>query len=130
MTLLSLVAGLAVVSAAPVLYAAASGTASHQLAADLRLTRTKAIAQNTRFQIVIDTVQGTYTIQRENMGTFVDDEGPIALPHPAMIVDVSPGNFIFNTRGGINASTTITVEVPGRPSHSVAINLLGRVSVT
>ncbi len=126
--IISIAAGAAVMSTGPMLHPATSRSATQQLAADLRLTRMKAIAQHTRFRVSFDTEDDTYTVERETgIGTFVVDEGPLPLPGRSELGAVSPADPIFDTRGGVTAATTITVGVPSTGLHTVTINPLGVV---
>ena len=120
---------LALVSIAPLLHSASSRSATQQIVADLRLTRMKAIAQNRRFRVVFDTADEEYTIEREDgMGAFVVDEGPFELPVSVDISNVNPSDPIFDARGTVNAVTTVTLAAPQGATHTVTINVLGRVT--
>ncbi len=131
LTIVSITATLASVTVAPVLHAATARSATEQLVSELRLTRMKAIAQNTRFRVAIDADAETYAVEREvGMGNFVTDEGPFPLPGAAAFGGVTPGNPIFDARGGAGAVTTITVSAPHGRSHTVTITVLGQVQVS
>jgi type II secretory pathway pseudopilin PulG len=131
LALSTVIAGAAMVAVAPNLHAAAARSAARQIATDLRATRMKAIAQNARFRVVFDVDAGTYTIEREaGPGNFVTDEGPVTLPTTASIAGVAPGDPLFDTRGGVGAVTTVTVHGDSGPSHTVTVNLLGRIAMT
>jgi Tfp pilus assembly protein FimT len=128
-TVTTVAAGLALMSVGPMLHSASSRSGTQQLMADLRLTRMKAIAQNRRFRVVFDTSGETYRIEREEgLGNFVADEGPFDLPTAVDISNVDPSDPIFDSRGGVNAATTVTLAAPHGPAHTVTINVLGRVT--
>jgi hypothetical protein len=128
-SLVAIATGLALVSVAPALHMTASQTATQQLASDLRLTRMKAIAQNTRFRVVFDTSDGEYTIEREvSPGNFVAEEGPVELPTAASFATISPSDPIFDTRGAVAAPTTITITAPDTHTRTVTISILGTVT--
>jgi Tfp pilus assembly protein FimT len=131
LAVVSVAVTLASVSVAPVLHAATARSATEQLVSDLRLTRMKAIAQNTRFRVAIDDEAGTYTVEREiGIGNFATDEGPFSLPAASAFGAVEPGNPIFDARGGANAMTTITVSAPHGRTHIVTISVLGQVQAS
>lgn len=131
MALVSLTATVATLQIAPALHSAAGRSAAQQIASDLRLVRMKAIAQNRRYRVRFDDVAETYTIQREvTPGNFVDDEGPFELPASASFETVIPDSCIFDSRGGANAPTTITVGAPGSGHRTVTINILGRITAS
>lgn len=131
MALVGITATVASLQVAPALHSAAGRGAAQQLAADLRLVRMKAIAQNTRYRVVFDEVQETYMIQRESgFGNFVDDEGPFSLPASASLENAIPDSCIFDSRGGANALTTITVGAPGAGHRTVTVNVLGRITAS
>jgi hypothetical protein len=131
MAVVSVAVTLASISVAPVLHAATARSATEQLVSELRLTRMKAIAQNSRFRIAIDDEAGTYTVEREiSLGNFATDEGPFSLPTATAFGAVEPGNPIFDARGGANAMTTITVSAPHGRTHTVTINVLGQVQAS
>lgn len=127
-TLVAVATGLALVSVGPALHMTAAQTATQQVASDLRLTRMKAIAQNTRFRVTFDTGDGEYTIEREmSPGNFVAEEGPVELPTAASFA-INPSNPIFDTRGAVNAPTTITIAAPQARTRTVTISILGTVT--
>ena len=130
-SLVSVLAGAAVHTAAPFLYSSAGHSATQQIVSDLRLARMKAIAQNRRFRVSFDVDGGTYTVEREiSPGLFQTDEGPFDLPGAAAIEYVTPGDPVFDTRGTASAPTTIMTGVPGVNYHTVTINLLGKVTAS
>lgn len=130
-SLVSVLAGVAVGTAGPLLHSSSGRSATQQIASDLRLARMKAIAQNTRFRVVFNTDDGTYTVEREaSPGNFVTEEGPFELPGTAAIGDVTPGDPVFDSRGAASAQTTITTEAPGGRYHTVTINVLGKVTAS
>ena len=121
----------ATMAVAPVLHASTSRSATEQLVADLRLTRMKAIAQNTRFRIRIDADARRYAIEREqSVGNFVVDEGPFALPESVTLGEADPANPIFDPRGGASAPTSIELSAPHGPTHTVTISILGQVQAS
>jgi Tfp pilus assembly protein FimT len=128
-SLVAVATGLALMSVGPALHMTAGQTAAQQLASDLRLTRMKAIAQNTRFRVTFDTGDGEYTIEREvSPGNFVADEGPVELPTAAVLATISPSDPIFDTRGAVTAPTTITITAPQAHPRTVTISILGTVT--
>jgi prepilin-type N-terminal cleavage/methylation domain-containing protein len=128
---IAVAAAVAVMTAGPVVQPAAARTATQQLVSDLRLTRMKAIAQHRRFRVAIDADGGTYTVERDaGGGIFVTDEGPFTLPGTAVFGDVTPGDPVFDARGGANAVTTITVSAPHANPRTVTIGVLGQVEVS
>jgi Tfp pilus assembly protein FimT len=130
-SLVTITAGVAVQQVGPTLHSSAGHAATQQVAAALRLTRMRAIAQNARFRVMFDTANAKFTVERETSpGNFVVDEGPFELPGAAAITEVTPSDPIFDSRGALTAPTTITIEAPHGGPHTITANLLGRVTAS
>jgi Tfp pilus assembly protein FimT len=101
-----------------------------QIAAEFQRMRMRAIASNTRYRFTYTSSTKTYTVDRETAagsGTFTT-EYRNALPTGASLGNI-PTTPIFDSRGMLNAATTIPVSVVGT-SHvrTVSINVLGQIS--
>lgn len=130
-SLVAITAGVAVQQVAPTLQSSEGRAATQQVAAMLRLTRMRAIAQNARFRVTFDTVNAKFAVERETTpGNFVVDEGPFDLPGAAAITGVTPSDPIFDSRGALVAPTTIVIQAPYGGAHTITTNLLGRVTVS
>jgi Tfp pilus assembly protein FimT len=104
--------------------------AARQIASDLQAARQRAIARNVRYQVTFDVAHATYTIQREQAGSWVADSAPQPLPAGAMLGTVQPSNPIFDTRGMLTAQVTVPVTVSGSGTRTVTINVLGKTTIS
>jgi len=130
-SLVTITAGVAVQQIGPTLHSSSGRAATQQVAAALRLTRMRAIAQNVRFRVKFDTVNAKFSVEREmTPGNFVVDEGPFELPGAAAIMAITPADPIFDSRGALVAPTTITIQAPHGGPHTITTNLLGRVTAS
>jgi prepilin-type N-terminal cleavage/methylation domain-containing protein len=104
--------------------------ATRQIEAAMQATRLRAIARNTRYRVNFNSSAGTYTVQREVAGTFVDEAGGAQrLPAGATIGTVSPGNPVFDTRGMMAAQVSVPVTVAGSGTRTVTTNVLGKTTI-
>jgi type II secretory pathway pseudopilin PulG len=128
-SLVSVITSVAVQRVGPVLDITAGRAASQEITAALRLTRMRAIAQNNRFRVQFDTSNARFTVEREaTPGNFIVDQGPFDLPGQAAITNVTPADPIFDSRGAVGATTTITSAAPHSTTRTITINPLGRIT--
>ena len=90
----------------------------------------RAITRNARYRFVYDSTAKSYTIDREGPAGTWTTEFTNQLPTGAYMT--APGTTpIFDTRGMLNATATIPVNVTGYTStRTVTINVLGNVSIS
>jgi Tfp pilus assembly protein FimT len=101
-----------------------------QVASEFQKARMRAITRNKRYRFTYNSTAKTYTIDQESSpGTWVT-EFQNQLPTGAYIT--APGvTPIFDTRGMLNATAAIPVNVTGYTStRTVTINVLGNVSIS
>jgi hypothetical protein len=103
--------------------------ATRQIVADLAAARQRAIARNVRYRVSFNSVNNTYTVEREQGGGFVADGAPQPLPRGAQLGAVVPGSPVFDTRGMLLADVTVPVTVAGSGTRTVTINVLGRTTI-
>lgn len=97
--------------------------AARQVSMDLRVARTKAIAQNTSFQVSFN---GSFYVIRKCAGTCADEGGNILLPEGITVsASATPQFFSRGTAGG---AATITLS-NGTESRRVLVSAVGRVLV-
>ncbi len=97
--------------------------ASRQVAVDLDLARTKAVSQNTSFQVSFN---GSSYLVQKCAGSCVNDSGNIALPE-GITVSAS-GSPLFLPRGTSTASSIITLS-NGAESRLIWVGLVGQVTI-
>ena len=101
-----------------------------QVASEFQKTRMRAITRNTRYRFSYNSTAKTYTIDREGPAGTWTTEFTNQLPTGAYITapNTTP---IFDTRGMLNATATIPVNVSGYPTtRTVTINVLGNVTIS
>ncbi|TMB57223.1 MAG: hypothetical protein E6J56_05080 [Deltaproteobacteria bacterium] len=104
--------------------------AANQLVADLQVARQRAIARNARYRITF-TAPRSYVLEVETSpNTFVADTAVQKLPAAATLGTVNPGNPVFDTRGMLTATVTLSVTVPYAGTRTVTINVLGKTTVS
>lgn len=123
MALMLVLFGTAALSLAPLRSSLHLSSAVQQVATDLRLTRMKAISQNSRFQISF--VGTTYTIQK-CVPTCTDQSGAIVLPEGITVSASTTPQFL--PRGTSGGAATITVS-NGTKDRQVEVTPVGRVKV-
>ena len=104
--------------------------ATRQIAAALQATRLRAIAHNVRYRVNFDAAHASYTIEREQTGSWIADSAPQPLPRGAQLGAALPGNPIFDTRGMLGAEVTVSVTVTGSGTRTVTVNLLGKTTIS
>ena len=103
---------------------------TRQIAADLQAARLRAIAHNVRYRVKFVAAPASYTIEREQAGSWVADSAPQPLPRGAQLGTVSPGNPIFDTRGMVASQVAIPVTVSGSGTRTVTVNVLGKTTIS
>jgi prepilin-type N-terminal cleavage/methylation domain-containing protein len=139
---LGILGGIVSLRMAPLLAAAHLHSGVRQIAADLQLARTKAIAQNRRFRVTFRPGPNDYVVEKDEGGSWQPQllhghqadpgEGaPLTLPPGVRITAVnSGGDVIFIPRGHVDGGITITVgSNQGAGTRRVIINLAGRVRI-
>lgn len=101
-----------------------------QVAAEFQKARMRAIARGSRYRFSYNSTAKTYTIDREvTAGTWVV-ENTGQLPTSASIT-APVTTPIFDTRGMLNATATIPVNVTNySKTRTVTINVLGNVTIS
>ncbi len=108
----------------------ALSSASNQIVADLQVARQRAIARNARYRVTF-TAPRSYVLEIETSpNTFVADTAVQKLPAAATLGTVNPGNPIFDTRGMLGATVTLSLTVPNAGTRTVTINVLGKTTVS
>ena len=103
---------------------------AQQVAAEFQMARMRAITRNARYRFSYDATAKMYSMQREvSPGAWVA-ERTNTLPSGTSITP--PGTMpIFDTRGMLNGTTTIPVNVQGySKTRTVTINVLGNVTIS
>jgi Tfp pilus assembly protein FimT len=98
---------------------------ARQIAAELQLSRMKAISQNTTYRLNI--LAGGTQFQREKDAGFTLDGGPFTLPDGITASPVGPTS-VFQSRGTASATDIITVS-NGDASRVICVKTVGRVHV-
>ncbi len=103
---------------------------AQQVAAEFQKARMRAITRNSRYRFVYTSSTNTYTIDREVAAGSWSTEFTNQLPTGATIT--APATTpIFDTRGMLNATATIPVNVTGYgTTRTVTINVLGNVTIS
>ena len=103
---------------------------AQQVAAEFQMARMRAITRNARYRFTYNTTTKVYTMDRETSPGAWATERTNTLPTGASIT--APGTTpIFDTRGMLNGTTTIPVNVQGySKTRTVTINVLGNVTVS
>ena len=127
--LFSLVLGIAVPNLRALSAPWALKGATNQIVADLQVARQRAIARNARFRVTF-TAPRSYVLEVETSpNTFVADTALQKLPSAATL-GANPGTPIFDTRGMLAATVTLSVTVPNAGTRTVTINVLGKTTVS
>jgi type IV fimbrial biogenesis protein FimT len=103
--------------------------AARQIAASLHFARQRAIVRNVRYRVRFTTTARTYTVERDNGGTWVQDLAPQALPASVQLGPVSPGDPIFSPNGTLAAAVTVQVSSAGAKTRTVTTNELGDTNI-
>ena len=104
--------------------------ATTQIVADLQVARQRAIARNARYRITF-TAPRSYVLEIETSpNTFVADTAVQKLPAAATLGTVNPGMPIFDTRGMLGATVTLSLTVPNAGTRTVTINVLRKTTVS
>ena len=107
----------------------ALSTATNQIVADMQVARQRAIARNARYRVTF-TAPNTYVLEIETSpNVFAADGAVQKLPTAAMLGTANPGNPIFDTRGMLGATVTLSVTVPNAGTRTVTTNVLGKTTV-
>lgn len=106
--------------------------AARTLAAELQLGKIRAVAQNTRYRMLFDPEQATYTVQKEVQGIWEDVAHPRSLPTGVQLTSISPGRnpLYFEPLGTTPGGNAIIIlrNAQGR-TRAVHISTGGRVKV-
>lgn len=119
-------------------------TAAWQVAGDLRLARQKAVASGKPYRFTFNkmsasTDPNSYIIERNDGGTWSRDPNPrIYLQSPGgpafVLIDTSStpssGVITCNANGTVTPAGTVRLKDARNKRYEVAINTVGRVSVT
>ena len=104
--------------------------ATNQLVADIQVARQRAIARNARFRVNF-VAPRSYTLEVETSpNTFAADTAVQKLPAAATLGTINPGNPVFDTRGMLTATVTLSVTVPNAGTRTVTINVLGKTTIS
>ncbi|MGH7859838.1 MAG: GspH/FimT family pseudopilin [Candidatus Binatia bacterium] len=103
--------------------------AAWNLAATLQKTRLRAIAEGVPFQVVFDTGQKTYQIQKDPGSGFENDGPARAIDDSGSISLSTAPTPIFNTRGTVEAAAVIILTSPSGGVRKIAAGLGGRIIV-
>lgn len=142
LSVLGVLGSLAFLQLQPLLAQVRLNSGARQVAADLQVTRMKAIAQNRRFRVTFRLATGDYVVDREDGAAWRRlilhghttngvDSAAIPLPSGVSIADVnSGGDVIFVPRGHVDGGITITLSSQaGAGAQRVIVNLAGRVRI-
>lgn len=103
---------------------------ARQVATDLQVARMKAISQNTKYKMTfVGSVPGatSYRIEKDN-GGFVLESGPFSLPDGITVLS-APATSVFQPRGTVDTSSTITLQNTNSETKSVQVAVVGRVTL-
>jgi Tfp pilus assembly protein FimT len=106
--------------------------AVRQVVMDLKVTRSRAIAENTGQRIRFDFPSTRYQRQkREVSSSYVDVGKPISLPDGIETIDCTArGNAVtFQPRGHASTVGTITVRSPEGTERRIIVDMAGRMRV-
>lgn len=142
LSLLGVLGSLAFLQLKPLLAQVRLNNGARQIASDLQVARSKAIAQNRRFRVTFRPVEGDYVIDRENEALWnrlvlhshtTDAVADAAIPLPPGIsisAVNSGGDVIFVPRGHVDGGISITLSSrAGAGVRRVVVNLAGRVRI-
>jgi Tfp pilus assembly protein FimT len=136
-SLMVMLAAVAVPTMSPVVMSSRLRGAAWQLAGDLRLTRQKAITFRLRHRVcvancaLLSLSAGQYSIEREQtFNNWLSDSGGVAAKLPAdvtMTTTASGGRVTFDQKGMASGATFTLTNLSG--SYEVKIGATGRVRV-
>ena len=106
-------------------------SAARQVATDLQFARVKAISQSVRYRLsFVGAIPGatTYVVQNDGSGAFTTETGPFALP-PGISVSALTATSVFQPRGTVNTTSTMTLQNGNGQTRTVQVALVGRVTI-
>lgn len=106
--------------------------AVRQVVMDLKVTRSRAIAENTGQRIRFDVPSTRYQRQRRDVsGNFADVGTPIPLPAGIEAVDCTARDdaVTFQPRGHASSFGTITLRSPEGRERRIVVDMAGRMRV-
>ena len=102
---------------------------AQQIGAEFNKVRMRAIARNASYRFTYNPTNRTYTVQRQNGVSWVTEYSN-QLPS-GVVVGTIATTPEFDSRGMLNADTSIVVSVPGYDTtRTVNINVLGKVTIS
>ncbi|GIX47668.1 MAG: hypothetical protein KatS3mg131_1879 [Candidatus Tectimicrobiota bacterium] len=128
MMLAGIVAALAAPHLGRWLTAMRLNAAARQLASDLQLSRMRAVARNTPFQIRFDVERDAYTVEQEGDGGTWQVLDHVRLPPGIDLLAATTNPVRFQPLGTVAAGTTITLKNP-RGERQVRVSFGGRIHV-
>jgi prepilin-type N-terminal cleavage/methylation domain-containing protein len=103
--------------------------AAQQIGAEFNKARMRAIARNASYRFTYNWSNRTYQLQRQDGGSWVSEYSN-QLPAGVLVGGLG-SNPTFDSRGMLNADTTIWVVVPGYSNYrAVNVNVLGKVTIS
>lgn len=131
LSLVSILAGIGVLSHNALRPRLNLGMAMRQVVMDLQVTRMRAVAHNTNHRIVFSAGGTGYQLQRQT-GTAYDDEGaPVALPTGIAVLDCTArdSTITFRPRGNASSFGTVTLGNTAGDVRLVVVDIAGQVRV-
>jgi prepilin-type N-terminal cleavage/methylation domain-containing protein len=127
MTVLGIVLAMAIPNFRAVGSSYALGQAASQVAADFQSTRMRAIAANRTFRFTYDSTTRTYSMERQNGGSWVVERRS-QLPTGVTVGTVAT-TPTFNSRGMLIQAVSIPLILNGK-TKTVGVNVLGQTTIS
>jgi len=109
--------------------------AARNLMADLQKVRFRAISENQCFQVTFSAGAGTYQLQKKPAspgciaGAYATDGVAQAIDSASAVTLSTTANPVFDSRGGAQPVTTVTLSSRTSATRLVKVDLSGRVYV-
>ena len=126
----AVLAGIAVLEHQAIRARLALHLAAQQVASDVRVSRTRAVAENVSQRLAFASGADTYVTQRRSGGRYVD-AGQRRLPGGVRVVDCSARDsaMSFTPRGTASSFGTLIIENERGERRGVIVDIAGRVRV-